>query len=151
MVPAVASISKMPESKTTDSNVGGEQLSGGVNFGYSAGKSNTIRVSGASSGNSVGNISNTGVGSGNKVQAPDTAATADLKTSNSKSGGAQVSLGGNYGFSATEDNKITVSGWSKGNEVGNIKNTGVGTNNTATAPPDEAPAKGCLSWLCCCF
>ncbi|KAJ6840271.1 hypothetical protein M6B38_114360 [Iris pallida] len=40
--------------------------SGGVNYGYSA-DTNDIGVSGWSSGNKVGNISNTGVGTGNKV------------------------------------------------------------------------------------
>ncbi|KAJ6807057.1 hypothetical protein M6B38_106675 [Iris pallida] len=59
-----------------------------------------------------------------------------------ENGGGQASGDVNFGYSA-KTNKIGVSGWSKGNEVGNVSNTGVGERNEVTTTGLRRPG----SWI----
>ncbi|KAJ6795806.1 hypothetical protein M6B38_412600 [Iris pallida] len=59
-----------------------------------------------------------------------------------ENGSGQASGEVNFGYSA-KTNKIGVSGWSKGNEVGNVSNTGVGERNEVTTTrASAAQARG---------
>ncbi|KAJ6850493.1 putative fibroin heavy chain [Iris pallida] len=108
----------------------GVQASRGGNYRYSASDNNDRN-------------SNTGVGDCNKTlaQSPQEQQSAPVPSPWS---GVEPSGGGNYGYRANHDNNMSVSGWSNGNSVGNIRNTGVGTNNS-----ESTPRRSCCSCLIC--
>lgn len=116
----------------------GVQPSSGGNYRYSASDNNNINPVG-----NIGSISNTGVGGNNKILAQPAQEKQSAPVPPPWSG-VEPSVGGNYGYRANHDNNMSVSGWSNGNSVGNIRNTGVGTNNS-----ESTPRRSCCSCLIC--